>query len=154
TAVVSDAAWRRFFNADPGAIGRVVTLDGAGYTIIGITAGARLEFRREPDFFVPIDPASPAMRDRATPGLPGYGRVASGSAIGQAEAELRAVHARIAAAFPAGHEGETLQLLDLQHETGHEWRQLYLFLGGAVLLMVLACLNVTNLLLARALRRQ
>ncbi len=153
-AILSDKAWRQFFNSDPGVVGRTVTLDGAAYTIVGVTAGTRLEFRREPDVFVPLDRAAPVMRDRTARELQVYGRLDPEATIAQAEAELRAVHARIAAAFPAGHEGESLHMFDLRHQTGYEWRQLYLFLGGALLLMALSCLNVANLLLARALRRQ
>jgi putative ABC transport system permease protein len=154
-AILSERAWRRLFNGDRAVVGRTVTLDGEAHAIVGVTAGGRLEFRSEPDFFVPIDPASPIMRDRAERTLQVYGRVAPDATTGQAEAELRTVAARIGAAFPAGHKGETLQLFDLQeHLTGNNWRQLYFFLAGAVLLMVLSCLNVANLLLARALRRQ
>ncbi|HWJ56962.1 MAG TPA: ABC transporter permease, partial [Vicinamibacterales bacterium] len=155
TAILSDGAWQRLFNSDPAVVGRVVTLDREAYAIVGVTAHARLEFRSEPDFFVPIDPASSVMHDRAARTLQIYGRLEPGATIRQAEAELRTVATRIAVAYPAGHEGEVLQLYDLQERrTGFNWRQLYFFLAGAVLLMVLSCLNVANLLLARALRRQ
>ena len=154
-AILSDGAWRRLFNRDPAIVGRTVTLDGERYTIVGATAGTRLEFRSEPDFFVPINPASSAMRNRAARTLQVYGRVSPDATIGQAEAELRTAAARIAATFPSGHEGEVLQLFDLQARlTGFNWRELYFFLAGAVLLMVLSCLNVANLLIVRALRRR
>jgi putative ABC transport system permease protein len=154
-AILSDGAWRRLFSGDPNVVGRTVTLDGEAYAIVGVTAGAHLEFRSDPDIFVSIDAAAPAMQDRARRTLEVYGRVEHGATMAQAEAELRTVAARIAAAFPAGHEGEVLHVFDLQERhTGYNWRQLYFFLGGAVLVMVLSCLNVANLLLARALRRQ
>jgi predicted permease len=156
TLVVSDAAWRRLFDADPAVLGRPVRIDGESFTIIGVNADARLEFEPDPDFFVAIDPDSPAMQDRAARTLQVYGRTAPGVSLGQAEAELRTVAAGIAAAYPAtARNGEVLLLSDLQAQlTGFNWRELYFFLGGAALVMVLACLNVASLLLARALRRQ
>ena len=155
-AVVSDAGWKRLFAADPATVGRTVTVDDESYEIVGILADARLEFTGgEPDFYVPIDTASPAFRSRTTPTVDVYGRLRPGAQIGEAEAELQTIVARIAAAFPDGHAGLRVKLHELRgYMTGYNSRPLYFFLGAAAVLLVLSCLNVANLLLARALRRQ
>lgn len=154
-AILSDAAWRRLFDADAAVIGRGVILDDAPCTIVGITADARLEFATDPDLFVAIDSGAPGFRNRLARTFDVYGRVKPGTEIGQAEAELQAINARIAAALPDDHAGHQVRLYDLQSRaTGYNWRELYFFLGAALLVMILSCFNVANLLLSRALRRR
>jgi putative ABC transport system permease protein len=154
-AILSDAGWHRLFAADGAVVGRSVPLDGTPCTIVGVTAGTRLEFASDPDLFVAIDTAAPEFRNRLSRTYGVYGRLQPGVAIGQAQAELQAIAARIAVAIPDDHTGHQVRLFDLQsHETGFNWRELYFFLGAAVLVMILSCLNVANLLLSRALRRR
>jgi putative ABC transport system permease protein len=154
-AIVSDTAWHRLFDADRGIVGRIVMLDGQPYAVVGVLANTRLEFMSAPDFFVTIDPSSPEVADRQALTLDTYGRVRPGVAIAQAEAELRTIQSRIAAMFPKDRANQIVHLHDLQeYSTGFNWRQMYFFLAGAALVMLLSCLNVAGLLLARALRRQ
>ncbi len=154
-AILSDTGWKRLFNGDPSVAGRGVSLDGEPYTIVGVTAGTRLEFMTDPDLLVPLDTAAPQFRDRSLRVLEIYGRVRSGLAVGQAQAELQSIARRIAVAYPDDDAGRSVQLRDLQsYGTGHNWREMYFFFGAATLVLILSCLNVANLLLARALRRQ
>ena len=84
-----------------------------------------------------------------------YGRLRPGVEMGQALAEVQAIAARIAASFPDDHAGRDIRFYDLRSfSTGYNWRELYFFMGAAALVMVLAGLNVANLLLSRALRRR
>jgi putative ABC transport system permease protein len=153
TAIVSDAGWKRLFNADPTVVGRTVSIDEESYAIVGI-AGPRLEFMTEPDFFVVFDPTAAELRDRSVRVLDVYARLRPGATLEQAQAELRAIAGRIALEVP-DNVGHGVELFDLQrHETGFNWRPLFFFLGAAALVLVLSCLNVANLLLARAFRRQ
>jgi predicted permease len=153
TTILSDSGWKRLFNADPSVIGRTVPIDGESHSIVGVTPGA-LEFMSDPDFFVAIDPAAAEFRDRAVHSLEVYARLRPGATLGQAQAELSAIAGRIALAFP-DHAGHGVELFDLQSSaTGFNWRPLFFFLGAATLVLVLSCLNVANLLLARAFRRQ
>jgi putative ABC transport system permease protein len=154
TAILSDSGWKRLFAGDASVVGRTVSIDGESHTVVGVTAGTRLEFTQEPDFFLAMDPSGPAFQNRSAGTLSVSARLRPGTTHGQAQAELRAIAARIAATFPerAGH---GVELIDLQrHETGFNWRPLFFFMGAATLVLLLSCLNVANLLVARAFRRQ
>jgi putative ABC transport system permease protein len=154
-AILSDDGWKRLFDADPAVVGRTVSIDGEAYGIVGVTAGARLEFMTEPDLYVAIDSGAAEFRDRSLRTIDVIGRLRPAVQAGQAQAELQAIAGRIAATFPDDHLGHTVRLQDLQgYGTGYNWRPLYFFLGAATLVLILSCLNVAGLLLARALRRQ
>ena len=154
-AIVTDAGWNRLFAADPSLVGRSIVIDDDSYEIVGVLAGARLEFAGEPDVYLPIDETTAEFRSRTIKTVDVYGRLRPGAAIGEAEAELQTIVSRIGTAFPESHAGHRVQLHDLRrYTTGYNSRPLYFFLGAAAVLLVLSCLNVANLLLARALRRQ
>ena len=154
-AVLSDAGWRRLFDADPGIPGTVIRIDGEDYTIVGVNAGQHFEMGREPDLFVTIDPTAGEYRDRDTRRLTVVGRVRAGATPAQAQAELQAITARIAAEHPADRTGHGVEVSDLRlSSSGYNWRPLFFFMAAATLVLVLSGVNVANLLLARALRRQ
>jgi predicted permease len=152
--IVSDRAWHRLFNDDPGVVGRSVVLDGRTYSMIGVTVGTRLEFTSDPDFFVAIDETDPIFRDRQTRTVDVDGRMRPGVHMSQAQAELQTIGARIASVYPIDHTDHVLTLRDIAWTLNQQWRQLYFFFGAATLVMMLSCFNVANLLLSRALRRQ
>jgi putative ABC transport system permease protein len=154
-AILSDGGWRRLFDADPGILGRTISLDGVDFSVVGITAGEYLEFQQEPEAFVVADLSAAELQRRATRNLNVVGRLRPDASISQAQAELQTITARIAQAFPADHSGYTVRLADLRQSwTGYNWRPLQFFLAAASLVLLLACMNVANLLLGRALRRQ
>jgi putative ABC transport system permease protein len=153
-AILSDTGWRRLYDSDPAALGRQIALNGESLTIVGIAAGQYLEYHQfEPDLFTPIDMSAPALRDRSARTLSVVGRMAPGVDERQAQAELDAIAGRIATAFPADHAGYHLEVSSLQ-QTWSNARPLYFFLIAAAIVLALSCANATNLLLARALRRQ
>lgn len=155
TAIVSDRGWQRLFHGAPDVIGQHLTLDGVEYTVAGVNAGQHLGFGPEPDLYVVLDPSAPAFRDRMARTVGVIGRVRSGSSVAQAQAELQALAARIADAHPEDHAGHRVELADLRRwSLGYNWRPLSFFLAAAAVVLVLSCLNVAGLLLARALRRQ
>ena len=155
SAILSDRGWRQFFDADPAVLGAVLRLDNVNYTVVGINAGQHLEFGSTPDVYVTFDPSGDAFRDRAARLLAVIGRHRDGVTLGQAQSELQSINARIAQAFPADHTGHRVVLQDLRRAySSYNWRPLFFFLTAAGLVLVLSCLNVANLLLARALRRQ
>jgi predicted permease len=152
--IVSDRAWQRLFNRDPGVIGRRVVLDGRAYSIIGVAAGVRLEFTQDPDFFVAIDETDPSFRDRRARTVDVYGRMRPGVRMAQAQSELQTIAARIASVYPIDHNEYVVSVRDIGWFLSFDWRQLYFFFSAAALVMMLSCFNVANLLLSRALRRQ
>ncbi len=155
TVILTDAGWTRLFERVPSALGRSVSIDEQAYTIVGITAGTRFEIMTEPDFFGVLDLTADPARERVARTLDIYGRLHDGVGIGEAQAELRSLAARTAGGPAGARSGRSLRLGDLQHDvSGYNWREMYFFFGAAALLLLLSCLNVTGLLLARALRRQ
>src|SRR4029453_7984628 len=132
-----------------------VTLDSTAYAIVGIFANQHFEIGPNPDFYIVFDPAAASLRDRTSRTLNVIGRLRDGAALGQAQAELQGIAERIARGFPEDHASHQLELWTLRRFYEHNnWRPLYLFLAAAVIVLLLACVNVANLLLARALRRQ
>ncbi len=153
-AVLTDACWRRVFDADPQAVGKTLILDGVPHTIVGVApVDFRLEFMRAPDLFVSFDPAS--VQEPVRRRLAAIGRLAKGSSISTAAQELQAVAGRLAHDFPATNAKRGVSVEDLRSSyTGFNWRPLLFFLGASGFVLVLACTNVASLLLARALKRQ
>jgi putative ABC transport system permease protein len=156
TSVITDRAWRRFFDSDPGIVGRPVPLDEDTIVICGIVA-ADDAIGVEPDLFVALDERSTAFLDRAEPALHEgvIGRLHSAADAGVATAQLNAVAARIAAAFPARRAGHTVYVDDLRefHRIDANRTRLYFFLSAALVVLVLSWVNVVSLLLSSAVRR-
>jgi len=153
-AILTDTGWRRLYDGDPAALGRQIAVNGETHTIVGIAAGVHLEYHQlEPDLFTVIDMTAPAQRDRSARTLNVVGRLAPDVEYRQAQAELEAIAASIAITFPTDHAGYRIEVSDLRY-VGSSSRPLYFFLGAAVIVLALSCINAANLLLARALRRR
>jgi putative ABC transport system permease protein len=150
--VLSDSAWRRHFGADPEIVGKGVRLDNRAYTVAGVTGAASLEFLTVPDAFVPI--ALTAAGDRTNREINLFGRLKDGVTLFAGDADLRAVAQQLANDHPLANTNRSARLEGLREAyTGWHWRQLFFFLGAAVFVLVLTCINVASLLLARALKR-
>jgi putative ABC transport system permease protein len=150
--VLSDGAWRRVFAADPQIVGKGVVLDGRSHTVVGITSAASLEFISAPDIFVPID--TTAVRDRKNRELNVIARLKQGVTIAAADADVRAVAQQLAHDHPLDNGDRAARLEGLRESyTGSNWRPLFFFLGAALFVLGLTCVNVASLLLARALSR-
>jgi hypothetical protein len=148
--IVSDALWRGRFGADPSIVGSTISIDLVPHVVIGV-APSDLAWRSGPLLWIPYawDAETRAQRRRRT--ISAVGRLASGQTIESGSAELRALFDDIRAAHPEPNEGMTIGAQNL-----HEWtvgwgRDLMKLLGGAAMLVLLiACVNVANLMLARA----
>lgn len=153
--ILSDRGWRQLFHADPTVVGRSVVLDGRQTAIVGVL-DATNPFNDPADLYLAIDRASPDYRDRNTRSIADVvGRLRTGVSAATAQAEMQTVAARIARAYPDGRTGHRIHLDNLRDDyAGWNWRPLYFFLGASLVVLVLACANVANLLLARAMRRR
>jgi putative ABC transport system permease protein len=152
-AVLSQRIWQRLFDGDPAVLGRRVTIDDQQVLIVGIRPGAQ-SFKSDADIFIAFDPDSADFRDRNRRNLYVIGRLRPGITAAAAQSEMDAVAARIAREYPEGRTGRTMIVSDLKSWTsGHNWRPLYFLLAAAGLVMLLTCVNVAGLVLARALRR-
>ena len=161
TAIVSDALFRRRLGADSNAIGRSVTLDGSLYTVIGVLPrGFENVLAPSADVWTLLqyDPALPSFDGREWGHhLRLIGRLRSGVSVDGARREIAGIAHTPAAGFtrpPWASLQDGLQLTRLQDKVTEEVRAPLLSVLGAVLLLLLiACGNVTNLLLARGAER-
>jgi predicted permease len=155
--VVSEGLWRRRFGEDPALVGRALTLNGQPHTVIGILPDS-LRFpagERETDVFIPFVAGGERTDNRGAYFLGVIGRVRAGVTLEAANAELREVARRLEQEFPADQSGRSAAALPLAETVVGRVRPALLVLQGAVLLVLLiACANVANLLLAQAASRR
>ena len=152
--VLSHRAWQSSFNGDASAIGRVVRLDGNPVTIVGVMPPA-LDFPTGVDFWHPAPMLHPGMQRRFAHFLHVVGRLRPGVSLADAQRDLDDVAARLGAQFPNTNKGWGLYLVPMQDRiVGSVRPVLWILLGAVGLVVLIACVNIANLLLARYGARQ
>jgi len=157
-AVLSDGAWRTRFGADASIVGRTITLDGEQYTIIGVMPpGFSFPATSTVDIWLPRPFTSDELTQRGNHYLSVVGRMAQGVRLEAALAQMKQIAARLALEYPDADGTRTVKLSSMHDDLfGRNLRtQLYVLLGSSALVLLIACVNVANLLLARgAMRRR
>ena len=159
-AIISEGLWRRKFSASPDILGQDIVLDGKNFTVVGVMpAGFRLQFSnfRERDVYAPIIQwDNPLLMKRGGGlGFHGIGRMKQNVTIDQARADMDQVTRNLADAFPDADRGIGATLRPLKEQIVGEARPFLLVLLGAVaFVLLIACVNVASLLLARAQSRE
>jgi putative ABC transport system permease protein len=150
-------AWQRYFDRDPKIIGRQVRLALNPYTVIGIMPkGFQFPVDARSEYLVPVHPlvAKPA-KIRGAHFFRVIGRLQPGVTARQAQAEAAAVAARLEKQFPDSNTGRSATVVPFQTDLTAKVRPaLFVVLAAVVLVLLIACANVANLLLARATARQ
>jgi len=151
--VLSEHAWREWYARKPSAVGRVMTLDGIGYTIVGVMP-AWFDFPTGADFWIPFVQGS-AVVDRTSHYVSAVARLTPRASVEEARAELHAISDRLARAYPASDAGWDLQPTPI-HEFlfGDTHSEAALAGLAAFVVLLISCANVASLLLARGAARQ
>jgi len=154
-AILSYGFWQRHFGGDSGALGRSVELNDESYKVVGVMPRG-FNFPPDTDLWVPIDMNSPLMHNRGSHWASAVGRIKDGVTIEQARADLLAVSAHLNKTYPAPDDQDVHSLVFRLKDrlVGQSSEQLLLLLGAVALVLLVACANVANLLLARATARQ
>ncbi|MGN6391591.1 MAG: ABC transporter permease [Gemmatimonadales bacterium] len=151
-AVLGEGLWRRRFGGDPGIVGRTIRLDGRAYDVVGVVpASARIQ--------APIDVWTPLVTDtvlnRRSDFLHVIGRLAPGASLAQARQELATVARRLADRYPDSNTDWSVDVVPLRESVvGPVHTALLLFLLAVGLVLLIACANVANLMVARAAARE
>ena len=158
-AVLSYGLWQRRFGGDPGVLGRRIAIDGEAITVVGVMpAGFAIRTTElaesKADLWLPLR-LQPVSRRGMGGTLHVVARIAPGSTRDQAQAELAVIARRLEDANPSFSRDWGVQAVPLLDATVREVRPILLVLfGGVGILLLIACTNVTNLLLVRATGRQ
>ncbi len=154
-AVISNRLWQERFQGNPAVIGKSVTLNGAGYTVIGVLpAGFRFEDQ-------PVDVLTPLgqerllfQNDRTVHDIACIARLKHEVSLGQAHAEMNTLQEHIDELNPTTEKGQETSIIPLKQSLiGDIGETLILLLGAVSFVLLIACANVANLLLARSAAR-
>jgi putative ABC transport system permease protein len=150
--VLSDALWQRRFGGDRGVLGTTISLNGDPFTVIGVMPESFRPPLLPADLWRPATPATfSAGCGRGCYVMRVLGRIAPDATIERARADLESVANGIREAFPGEKAGFTFAVVPLAEQLAGPVRPALLALLGAVgLLLLIACVNIANLLLARA----
>ncbi len=152
--VVSYALWRDRFGADPALLGQTLTLNNQLFTVVGVTpVGFRAPYS-DVDVWLPIQHYPNFSPDRKAANFEVLGRMRTGVALRQAQAEMDTVAARLATQYPETNKDRGVNLIGLQSLLVERLRPSLLALFGAAgFVLLIACANLANLQLSRAVGR-
>ena len=161
TTLLSAGFWKRKFASSPDVLGKNLTLDGKNYTIVGVVPegfdfGLSLRSSPDVDLYAPIGQwTNNLLLNRgAGLGIHGTGRLKDGVTLEQAEADMDSITRALAAEYPDTDKGIGAKVVPLKEEMVGRVRPILLLLLGAVgFVLLIACVNVANLLLARSAER-
>ena len=157
-ALISEGLWKRRFASSPQALGTSLNLNNTAYTVVGIYPSNHPFFDPTalPDVFVPIGQWNdPTFRDRKIGmGTQGVARLLPSTSLTQARADFDGVSRSLAAAYPEADAGTSVTIVPLKEDiVGNISEMLFVLLGAVGFVLLIACANVANLLLARSASR-
>jgi putative ABC transport system permease protein len=153
--LLSYGLWRTRYGGDAGVLGRRIVLDSRSYTVVGVMPPSFRFPTRNTELWLPMRFAPDVREDRDAHMLQVIARLAPGADVAAAQADMDAVAAGIAREYPAFMDGWGVHIVPFREDLVGGARAVVWVLFGAVLVVLLiACANVANLLLARGARRQ
>jgi putative ABC transport system permease protein len=155
--VLSEGLWQRRFGGDPNVLGRTLTLDSYSrrdYTVVGVMPKG-FRFPENAELWLPLGLSDFPRTSRSGHWLQVLGRLKPGATLAQARSEMHAIQQRLAGQFPDARIGSRVKVTPLLEEVVGDARlALWTLLAAVGLVLLIACANVANLLLARAAARQ
>jgi putative ABC transport system permease protein len=153
--VLSNRLWREQTNGDPGIIGRTLTLDGEAWTVIGVMRPGFLDVvGGDVAAWIPLDMRNAEDNTRGNHYLTAVARLAPGATLAQAREQIRAREARWREEYPDAYDQRVVAVYPLHEDvTGDASRTLLVLMGAAGLVLLIACVNVANLMLVRTVAR-
>jgi len=155
-ALITDALWRRRFGADVNVLGRAITLDDQPYTIVGVLP-ASFQLMLPADILLPMGPWAATLPDDRSwhPGIFAVGRLKAGTSGAQAQSEMNVISDRLSKQYPTFNTGVSADVVPLhEYAVQNVRRSLLLLVAAVAFVLLIACANVANLLLARSIGRQ
>ena len=155
TVVLSDELWQGTFGGDPAILGRKLILDDGPYTVIGVMPKNFYFPNRDSRLWTAMRFRADAFEDRTDTYVYGIARLKPGVSLEQARAEMRKIGAQLAHQYPQELSGVSATVVQLQGNINEQSKMLLLvLLGAALCVLLIACTNLANLLLARAMTRR
>ncbi len=151
--ILSGGFWKRKFGASPDVVGKPIILNGTAYTIVGVIPEGFNFYGNMRDVYTPIGQWNdPLFRDRRiSVSARAFGRLNAGVTLSRASAEMDAIARNLAAAYPEADTGKGITLVSMKEDqVGNVEPLLFVLLASVGFVLLIACANVANLLLARA----
>jgi putative ABC transport system permease protein len=153
--ILSHGFWQSRFGGDSKIIDQAITLDGQSYTVIGVMPPTFYFIERANQLWTPMAFTAQQAQNRGGHSLAAIGLLKQESSLEQTRAEMTGIGARLAAQYPEVNEGWNVKITPLLDFTVRRIKPaLLVLLGAVVFVLLIACANVANLLLARATGRQ
>jgi len=152
--ILSDGFWRRRYGSDPEIVGRSIELDGEPYQVVGVMP-AQFQYPPKVDLWVPLALGPDQWQSRTVRTLQVRARLRGDVSLRQAQADMDLIGDRLEEQYPGSNAGFGVAIYDMHERTVGDVRpRLFLVFGIVLLVLLIACANVANLLLARATGRR
>ena len=153
--LISDRFWRRRFNGDPSAVGKMLRLGTFSCTIVGVLPASFLFPDRDVDLWSPVPLNSPYSQSRTSAWYTVIGRLKPSVTLAQARSDLATIQNQLGKQFPQTDANVKVEIKPLKDSAVGSVRQsLWLLFGSVTLLLIIACTNIAALLLARTSERE
>ena len=150
--LLSYRTWQKRYGGRADVVGEVVNLSGISHTVVGVLPeDFQFALRDDAEFWEPLQPTHECDKRRSCHSLDGVGRLKDGVSVPTALAEMKRIAAQLEKQYPDSNRGNSASVILLSEAIVGEIRPIFLILlGGAGLLLLIACVNVSSLLLVRA----